>query len=149
MITWMQIKLISIILYIYYLIYNNYYLLLKMYSSIVFLIMATTMKLMLMIKKRWIIGVLFTIQNWIIYTEKYYFSLSLLNRVPCMPTCQRACATAWFTCQRANKHANVQQGVSMFSLGVPTYETTWQFFNLVYQRAEGCAKFSNIALTKC
>ena len=67
------------------------------------------------------------------FTEKRIWHMSLLNLVPCMPLCQRglcanvlvcqhglhanmpkACQLLIFTCQHANKRANVPYGMPMF-----------------------------------
>ena len=79
-----------------------------------------------------------------------------------VPTCQRglyanvtrvnvpkACQPLIFTCQRANKRANVSYGVPMFQLDPPTYQTTCKFFNLACQRAKIHDTFSDIPLRKC
>ena len=79
--------------------------------------------------------------------------VSLLNHVPCVLACQRglranvlasqcglpanvpganvrqACQLLIFTCQRANKLANVPYGVPMFQLDLPMCQTVDQFFN--------------------
>ena len=62
--------------------------------------------------------------------------MSLLNRVPSVPTCQRGlranvpktCQLFIFMCQRANKRANVPYGAPMFQIGVPTCQKACQFF---------------------
>ena len=50
-------------------------------------------------------------------------------------TCQRACAPAWFTCQRA-------KNMPASHFYVPTCHTACQCFNLACQRAKWRANFS-------
>ena len=83
-----------------------------------------------------------------------WFLESLLNRVPSVPTCQRACVPAWFTCQRAcvptcQKRANFSFLRANVPINVPTCHTTCECFKLACQRVKRRAKFSNIPLTKC
>ena len=59
---------------------------------------------------------------------------SLLNDVPCVPTYQRTCVPAWFTCQRAcvptsQKRANFSFLRASVLINVPTYHTACQHFN--------------------
>ena len=86
---------------------------------------------------------------------------SLLNRVPCVPACERglranvmiACHLGLRAnvpaCQRAESVPSSHFSRANVPKNVPTCQRACQFFNLLCQRAKERANFSNIPLTKC
>ena len=84
--------------------------------------------------------------------KRAYVPTYLRASVVYLPTCLRASAVYLPTCLRANfsfLHADAPYGVPMFQLGMPTWQTACQYFNLACQRAKRHVDFSNIPLTKC
>ena len=88
------------------------------------------------------------------FTEKRLWHMSLLNRMPCMPLCQRGlCANVVYvpTCLCASmvyvptcqKHANFSFLHASMPINVQMCHMACQCFNLACQHAKRCTNFSS------